>query len=288
MARSLPSLGIAWGGSSSNSKRRLHGSSAALPPPPPGGGAGGAADAAAAASWPGSLADAVAAASPIERWGDTGAFDPITFGTSLWELAHGATGLPWWATIPAATLALRAALLPLTLKARAATLNFALLREADATSRALWERLESEQQAAAAASTSGRSSDSSTSSTSSSIANSGAAGGGKPLTRAQLRRRYLEYMRRHHGAPSLWWYTGNALVQVNAFLAMSAALRQMSAVGWPGLEAGGVGWFADLTRPAVEWGTWATAHGVAGAALPLAVFATYVRTLEYTSIGERS
>jgi hypothetical protein len=73
--------------------------------------------------------------------------------------------------------------------------------------------------------------------------------------------------------------------QVNVFLSMSAALRQMSAVVWPGFDTQGLAWFADMTKPAVEWGTWATGYGVAGALLPLAVFGAYMRTLEYSAVG---
>jgi hypothetical protein len=54
---------------------------------------------------------------------------------------------------------------------------------------------------------------------------------------------------------------------------------------WPGLDSEGLAWFADMTRPAVEWGTWETPFGVAGALLPLAIFGCYVRTVEYTSVG---
>jgi hypothetical protein len=73
--------------------------------------------------------------------------------------------------------------------------------------------------------------------------------------------------------------------QVNVFLSMSAALRHMSAAMWPGLDSEGLTWFVDMTKPAVEWGTWATGYGVAGALLPLAVFGVYVRTLEYSAVG---
>ena len=68
---------------------------------------------------------------------------------------------------------------------------------------------------------------------------------------------------------------------------MSAALRQMSAMMWPGFDSEGLVWFVDMTKPAVEWGTWVCPYGLAGVFLPLAVFGAYVRTLEYTSVGER-
>jgi hypothetical protein len=214
----------------------------------------------------------------------------------VWEVAHEATGLPWWASIPLTTLALRGLLLPLTLKARAATVNFALMQQASAAGRALRERMASEAVAAAApggsstgqaasSSSSSSESSSSTSDTSTSTSTSSTATIDSLPTARQLSARYLDYMRKHHGVPSLWWYAGNAAAQVNVFLAMSAALRQMAAVSWPGFESEGLLWFADMTAPAVQWGTWATAYGAAGALLPLAVFGAYVRTLEYTAAG---
>jgi len=216
-----------------------------------------------------------AAASPIDHVAAS-SFNPIVLGTSVWEVMHSVTGLPWWASIPLTTLALRTALLPLTLKARGATINFALMRQATATSHALWDRMQQEQQQA------------STSGSSRPASSSIGGGGGKnrSLTKNQLTKRYLLYMRKQHGTPSLWWYTANALVQVNVFLSMSAALRQMSTVAWPGFESEGLFWFVNMTKPAVEWGTWATGYGVAGALLPLAVFGAYVRTLEYTTVCE--
>ncbi|GBF90837.1 hypothetical protein Rsub_03691 [Raphidocelis subcapitata] len=213
----------------------------------------------------------LSAASPIETLGGGAGLNPIVLGTSVWELAHAATGLPWWASIPLTTLALRTALLPLTVKARGATVNFGLMRQAAAASRALWDRMQQEQQAAAVAGGGG----------------GAAASDGKAMTRSQLTRQYLDYMRRQHATPSLWWYTANAFVQVNVFLGMSAALRHMSAVGWPGFESEGIAWFVDMTKPAVEWGTWATGYGVAGMFLPLAVFGAYIRTLEYSAVADR-
>ncbi|KAI8473604.1 MAG: hypothetical protein J3K34DRAFT_518889 [Monoraphidium minutum] len=228
---------------------------------------GSAASSAAAGGGPGAgdalLGAALSAFSPAEPLGAAG-LSPIMLGTSLWELAHSATGLPWWASIPLTTVALRAALLPLTVKARAATVNFALMGRASAASRVLWERMQQEQQQ-----------------------QQPGGGGGKAMTRNELTKQYFMYMRQQHGTPSVWWYPANAALQINVFLSMSAALRHMSAMAWPGLETEGLGWFADMTAPAVEWGTWVTGYGVAGALLPLGVFGAYVRTLEYTSAADR-
>jgi hypothetical protein len=148
---------------------------------------------------------AVAAFAPIETLGASG-LNPVMIGTQCWELMHAATGLPWWASIPLTTLALRTALLPLTVKARAATVNFALIPKASAASRVLWQRMQQEQQQAAAAAGSAPSSG----------GGGGGAGarGGKAVTRNQLTKQYLMYMRKQHGTPTTWWYSVNALVQV--------------------------------------------------------------------------
>lgn len=74
--------------------------------------------------------------------------------------------------------------------------------------------------------------------------------------------------------------------QFNVFMSMSVALRNMSVAMWPGFDTQGLAWFIDMTKPAVELGTYATGYGAAGALLPLAVFGAYVRTLEYTAVCE--
>jgi len=48
----------------------------------------------------------------------------------VWEAGHSLTGLPWWASIPATTVAARGLLLPLSVKAKAASLNVVLLNSA--------------------------------------------------------------------------------------------------------------------------------------------------------------
>lgn len=51
---------------------------------------------------------------------------PLMAATQTWEIAHQATGLPWWATIPLTTVAVRSMLLPMTIRAKAASVNFLL------------------------------------------------------------------------------------------------------------------------------------------------------------------
>lgn len=50
--------------------------------------------------------------------------------TRVWEAGHSLTHLPWWASIPMTTLAVRAVLLPLSVKAKAASVNVVLLNAA--------------------------------------------------------------------------------------------------------------------------------------------------------------
>lgn len=52
---------------------------------------------------------------------------PSQLGAQVWEAGHSLTGLPWWASIPLTTLAMRTALAPLSAKARAASANWILL-----------------------------------------------------------------------------------------------------------------------------------------------------------------
>lgn len=56
-------------------------------------------------------------------------FSPTQLGVQFWEGVHTASGLPWWASIPLATVALRVALFPLSLKARAASTHAELLHQ---------------------------------------------------------------------------------------------------------------------------------------------------------------
>ncbi len=119
--------------------------------------------------------------------------NPVVLGTQAWELFHATTGLPWWASIPATTLALRALLLPLTLKAKAATVNFALMQQASANADVVLQQIGQQDKEDGAAAKQDRVS---------------------ALRRMQLTRQYYRYLRKQHGTPSLWWYNINVFVQV--------------------------------------------------------------------------
>ena len=76
-------------------------------------------------------------------------------------------------------------------------------------------------------------------------------------------------------------------LQVNVFVSMSAALRQMCGAMWPGLGNEGVWWFTDLTQPAVDIASLATPFGVCGLFMPLAIFAGYLQAVERSPIGKK-
>jgi hypothetical protein len=131
------------------------------------------------------------------------------------------TGLPWWASIPSTTLAMRFALLPLTLKAKSAALNWVLLQNSFQTANNLLAQIQQQQQqqqqqkGAAAA----------------------AGGGSKALqalsspgqqqqssieqlkrpSKLKLVRSYYRYFRKQQRTTSMWWWVANAAVQVSSW-----------------------------------------------------------------------
>jgi hypothetical protein len=225
---------------------------------------------------------AVEAASAAEQLAP-GALNPVTLATQLWEVSHTLTGLPWWLTIPCTALTLRAALLPLTVKAKGAAVNFLLMNQASVESRKIFAALSSEERAGTSA--------------------------------AQIRRSMYGYLRRQHATPSTWWYAANVAVQVrggrrlggagwrppgaprattqpparaahpppplaaqvNVFVALSIALRRMCDLAWPGLVTEGFWSLTDLTRCAVDWSTYTTPYGINGAFIPMLVLYAYIR-----------
>lgn len=72
----------------------------------------------------------------------------------------------------------------------------------------------------------------------------------------------------------------DAFLQVNVFIVMSTALRNMSAIQWPGFTGEGAFWFTDLTQPAAVWSTLQCPYGVAGIGLPFALLGLYKFTID--------
>jgi hypothetical protein len=147
------------------------------------------------------------AAQPLEPLSQL--MNPVVLSSSVWELMHSATGLPWWASIPVTTLALRTVCLPFTLKAKSAALNFVLAQKASETASRLLQKMKQEelthqqmQQLAAAAD-----------------------GQQQLLTASSLQqlrkpswfklsRMYYRYFRQHHKTTHLGWFVFNTAVQV--------------------------------------------------------------------------
>lgn len=146
------------------------------------------------------------AAQPLEPLWQV--LNPIVMGCSVWETMHSATGLPWWISIPLTTLTMRTLLLPLTLKAKSAGLNFVLAQQATQTATNLldhWKQAQAQAQQAGGGSSSGSSS-----------AGFG-LGGSEELKRPsrwRLSRMYYRYYRKQHGTTSLWWWSVNIFTQV--------------------------------------------------------------------------
>lgn len=131
--------------------------------------------------------DAASAAEAVA----SGPVNPVTLATQLWEYSHTLTGLPWWVTIPTTALALRTVLLPLTVKAKGAAVNFSLMSKASIESKKIYANLSPEEQ--------------------------------KATSQKQIRQSMYGYLRQQQQTPSTWWYAANVLVQVGKPPAAPAA-----------------------------------------------------------------
>ncbi|KXZ57013.1 hypothetical protein GPECTOR_1g915 [Gonium pectorale] len=216
---------------------------------------------------------------------------PTQLGAQLWEGAHSASGLPWWAAIPAATLAVRGALLPLSLKAYAASANVTLLHRAVTASRSVAEAVaEADEQRRGERE---RKEDAAEGDKAEAQSSSGRGGGNGSavavgaLGRVDLVRRVAAHMRAQHSVPSFAWYLANAAVQVPLAVSLTLALRRMCDSLWPGLTGEGLLYFTDLTAPPVYLQTLSTPFGTAGAILPLGLVLLYVSAMD-RSAGGRS
>ncbi|GLI69238.1 hypothetical protein VaNZ11_013813 [Volvox africanus] len=242
----------------------------------------------------------ISAASPFEE-SLALVLSPTQLGVQLWESAHAVSGLPWWAAIPACTLAIRCTLLPLNLRAYAASANIALLQRAFGLSGAVAEavaaaeqqargqgqREKGKQQAGEEAGAGQRVVGEATAHQphSRNSSRNGGSTGGWELGRMDLVRRVFQHLRAQQGAPSFGWYVGNVMVQVPLVVSLSLALRRMSDTLWPGFTAEGLLYFQDLTAPPVYLQTFSTPYGTAGAILPLAIVLLYVSAADRSAGG---
>ncbi|EFJ48647.1 hypothetical protein VOLCADRAFT_117564 [Volvox carteri f. nagariensis] len=235
---------------------------------------------------------------------------PTQLGVQWWEGAHTATGLPWWAAIPTTTLLLRGALMPLSLRAYAASAN-AVAAAAEQQCQAQRRQAQEEEQREGERQLAGKAggagvgapgeqqvgvqtqlgpSSSGSSGTKSSNASGGGNGGGSSTAGAELGRmdvvrRVFNHLRHLHGVPSFGWYLGNTAVQVSLVVSLSLALRRMSDSLWPGFTGEGLLYFQDLTAPPVYLQTLSTPYGTAGAILPLALVLLYVSAADRSAGG---
>lgn len=69
---------------------------------------------------------------------------PAQLGCALLNFTHAASGLPWWASIPLAAFGVRTLLLPLSLRAKAASANLILLNQSLEKAKLLRDALRSE------------------------------------------------------------------------------------------------------------------------------------------------
>lgn len=160
-------------------------------------------------------------------------FNPVVMGCSVWEMVHSTTGLPWWASIPLTTLALRTTLLPLTVKAKSAGLNFVLAQQATQTATNLIEHWKQQQVGSSSSGgTTGSTGGGGSSSSRMSSLELGIEGQLKRPSRWRLSRMYYRYYRKQHGTTSLWWWTANIALQVG----QEQGRRRGEGVGAVGVE----------------------------------------------------
>ncbi|PNW79997.1 hypothetical protein CHLRE_08g373583v5 [Chlamydomonas reinhardtii] len=192
-----------------------------------------------------------------------------------YEAVHGGCGLPWAAAIPAVTLALRLALLPLSMRqARIIRSNYSLYKEALALTDAQEAEAEAARQLAAGEQgrqqrheawqqgQQGQGGAAGAGGAASLVASTSQGAGAEAVAKreADLRARLLRsqavlanfhLLRAKVGAPHPGWLVLNPLVQVPVFVAVSTTLGIMARLPWPGLESEGMLWFPDLTLPAM-------------------------------------
>ncbi|KAI8928815.1 60Kd inner membrane protein-domain-containing protein [Entophlyctis helioformis] len=152
----------------------------------------------------------------ITQWGDLKLLglansNPVGWTQSLTELIFVYTGLPWWATIVVATIAIRLLLLPLTLKAQRATTKLANLRPITDPIQQEMVRLRGQ--------------------------------GDKMGSQAAAKKMFDIYAANKVSPFSAIW----GLAQAPVFICFFMGIRGMAQHPVPGFETGGFGWVTDLT-----------------------------------------
>ena len=183
--------------------------------------------------------------------------------------------LPWWAAIPTAAVAVRAALLPLSLaQARSAAAFGPLMQRAreEIEEEDEEERFKAAAAAAAALKEDEQADDSPTKDPQQRRLRR------KPppalITRAMLRR--LLALRRQTSSPHPLWLVASPLLQLPIFASAVLGVRAMANAEWPGFREGGALWFSDLTARAVE---------IVGASSSSAAAAASISSLSLASLS---
>ncbi|DBA80543.1 hypothetical protein WJX77_009280 [Trebouxia sp. C0004] len=162
---------------------------------------------------------------------------PVGAAVSLIDGLQSTTGLPWWATLSVTALGVRAALFPLALRQVQASASLGFLL----------------QQAQRGLSVDGSDAPSST----------------KQRIQTALQR--LTTLREQHSIAHPFWIVAAPVTQIPLFMTAVMAVRRMSASDWPGFHTGGLFWFTDLCRPALDLAAVNAPLGSWGIVLPAGV-----------------
>ena len=227
--------------------------------------AGGGEDGAAAAeSLAGAAAEACSSSSSSAFFLLPDASAPVAAAASLLDSigpnSNSLISLPWWAAIPTAAVAVRAALLPLSVaQARSAAAFGPLMQKAREEEEE--EKEEEEKRLAEAAAKDEERDDSKTGERQQQQSQRR-----PPLpTVATLLRRLLR-LREQTSTPHPCWLLLSPLMQIPVFASAVLGVRAMANAGWPGFSDGGALWFPDLTARAVEIIASSSASSVASSA----------------------
>lgn len=174
--------------------------------------------------------------------------------------------MPWWAAIPTAAVAVRAALLPLSAaQARSAAAFGPLLQRAreeveEAAAAAAAADDAEEEKVAATEATAAKSREEEEEEDGLTGKDAGvnerrqqqrkAARPSRPSTASTLR--CLLALRQQTSTPHPLWLVASPLLQIPVFASAVLGVRAMANAGWPGFGDGGALWFPDLTARAVE------------------------------------
>ncbi|XP_024527640.1 ALBINO3-like protein 3, mitochondrial isoform X1 [Selaginella moellendorffii] len=134
---------------------------------------------------------------------------PVSLVATFLDSVHVATGAPWWIVLAGSTIAVRAALFPVTVIQLRKTAQLAQL--------------------------SGK-------------LPSPVPPPGSGVTQLEQFKLYSQ-KRKELGVPSPAWCFASLFVQVPIFISWTLAIRNMAINKYPGFETGGALWFTDLTVP---------------------------------------